>query len=228
MIEILNSAEVRWFFPGDSPGEGRITSPPSNVKEWFKQGIDLVWPPKERTDCYLLLPGCETTSVKLREGRFEVKTIRGGSEAVSYGKGISGRSEAWIKWSYGKEGVEMFIDALEQEPEGWIEVTKWRWLRKYSLDKKIPIEVNINDRPKKGCDIELTAIKASDSYWWTFGFEGFGSADAVRENLHIVATHFFARTKPPLSLNTTNSCAYPVWLNSIIDHIDNEKRSVPN
>jgi hypothetical protein len=228
MIEILNSAEVRWFFSSDPPGKGSQTSPPSHVKEWFQQGSDLVWPPKERTDCYLLLPGCETTSVKQREGRFEVKAIQGGSETVSYGIGISGRSEAWIKWSYGKEGVEIFINALEQEPEGWIDVIKWRWLRKFSLDKTVPIEVNINDFPMQGCNIELTALKASDSYWWTFSLEGFGSADSVRENLRIVANHFFAKTKPPLSLNTTNSCAYPVWLNSIIDHIDNEKRSVPN
>jgi hypothetical protein len=217
MIEILNSAEVRWFFPGDSPGKGRPTSPPSDVKEWFTLGSDLVWPPKERTDCYLLLPGCETTSVKLREGRFEVKAIRGGSETVSYRNGVSGRSDAWIKWSYCKEGVEIFLDALEKESEGWMDVIKWRWLRKFSLDMTDPIEVNINDFPKQGCSIELTAIKANDSYWWTFSLEGFGTADAVRENLHINANHFFAKTKPPLSLNTTNSCAYPVWLNSIIE-----------
>jgi hypothetical protein len=67
----------------------------------------------------------------------------------------------------------------------------------------------------------MTAIKASDSYWRTFSLEGFGSADAVRENLRIVATHFFAKTKPPLSLNAANSCAYPVWLISIIENINN-------
>lgn len=84
MLEIINSVEVRWFFPGNSPGKGRSISPPSNVKQWFNRGSDLVWLPKERTDSYLLLPGCETTSVKRREGRFEVKAIRGGSEAVNF------------------------------------------------------------------------------------------------------------------------------------------------
>jgi hypothetical protein len=218
MIEIINTAEVRWFFPGDSPGEGRVPSPPSEVKEWFRQGSDLFWPPRGRTDSYLLLPGCETTSVKRREGRFEVKAMRGGSEAVRYGTGISGRSEAWIKWSYGNGAVQGFIEALAQEPEGWLEVIKWRWLRKFSLDQTMPVEVNLADRPMQGCNIELTAVKADDHDWWTFGLEGFGPANDVRENLRIVATHFFAKTKPPLSLNATNSCAYPVWLNAMVEH----------
>ena len=167
MNEILNTAEVRWFFPSELPGKARSISPPSDVMVWFQQESNLVWPPKERTDRYLLLPGCETTSIKLRDGRFEVKAIRGGSELVSFGIGVSGRSDAWIKWSYGKEGVELLINAVEQEHEGWVDIVKWRWLRKYSLEKTVPIEVNIHDRPIQGCNIELTAIKVNDSYWWT-------------------------------------------------------------
>jgi len=220
MIGILNTAEVRWFFLIDPPHKDFPISPPGEVKEWFQEGSDLVWPPKKRTDRYLHLPGCETTSVKLRDGKFEVKAIRGGSESVSFGSGVSGRTDTWIKWSYDKEGVEIFTDALELEAEDWIDVSKWRWLRKFSLDNKVPIEVSVNDLPLQGCNMELTAIQAIDSGWWTFSLEGFGSADSVRGNLNTVAAQIFSKSKPPLSLNTTNSCAYPVWLNSITEHTD--------
>jgi len=214
---ILHSAEVRWFYPSDTFKKGSPPSPPNEVQQWFQQESALLWPPKERTDRYLLLPGCETTSVKAREGRFEVKAIRGASETVSYGKGVSGRSDAWIKWSYGEQRVEVFIEALEQEPEGWLDVTKWRWMRKFSLDYSNLVEVSVRDQPLQGGNIELTAIQASDNHWWTIGLEAFGPAETVRENLHSVANHFFTKSKPPIALHTTNSCPYPVWLNSLAE-----------
>ena len=216
MIEILNSAEVRWFFHRERLGSSTYgPSPPMDVLEWFFLGCKREWEPSKRIDMYLHLPGCETTSVKLREGKFEIKASRGSSETVNYSHSVSGRSDAWCKWSYGKEAVGPWYEALLQESYGWIEVTKWRILRKFSLDETRPKEVGVDERPRQGCDVELTVIRANESYWWTLGLEAFGPADVVRENLRLGSDHFFATEKPPIPLDTTHSCAYPIWLNAV-------------
>ncbi len=90
-------------------------------------------------------------------------------------------------------------------------------MQKFSLDYPYPVEVSVVNQPLQGCNIELTAIQARDTHWWTIGLEAFGPAEAVRENLRSVANHFFAKSKPPIALHTTNSCPYPVWLNSVAE-----------
>jgi hypothetical protein len=62
---MYHSAEVRWFLEGPLPGDMQL---------WFEAG-GLAKTEPQRTDEYLFLPGCTTTSVKLRSGRFEVKAL---------------------------------------------------------------------------------------------------------------------------------------------------------
>ena len=60
---MVASTEVRWFFPGE---------PSAETWAWVRSG-DLGALQSPRTDEYLVLPGRETTGIKLREGLFEVK-----------------------------------------------------------------------------------------------------------------------------------------------------------
>ena len=59
--------EIRWFFPGAIP---------AGVLGWFRDGAPIAPAPK-RTDIYLPLPERLALSVKLREGRLEIKTQAG-------------------------------------------------------------------------------------------------------------------------------------------------------
>ena len=206
MIEFLHSAEVRWFLREEPELADRLSN-------WFKEGHCV--PSPERTDSYLLFPGCESIGVKLREGRFEIKAIRGASETVRYGPDITGRADTWVKWSHKEEAVDSWIKALGKEPEGWIQVNKERWIRKFSLDTGKPEEVKEDEWPDEGCNVELASVEAGGSNWWTIAFEAFGTANTVRRNLHLVAEHFFLRNAPPIPLYSTNSCSYPVWLHTV-------------
>lgn len=205
MIDLQQSAEVRWFLRGELPEQ---------VRKWFAGGKIGSSSAPEREDVYLLFPGCESVGVKRREGRFEIKVIRGAPEAVRYAPDVNGRSDSWAKWSYGKEGVGAWIDLLEQEPAGWIAVKKLRWLRKFSLEGTRPEEVDTTTFPDQGCNIELTDLRVVDDRWWTIGLEAFGDAENVRSHLYQVAVHFFATHAFPQSLDATCSFSYPVWLNA--------------
>ena len=205
MADILHSCEVRWFFQGHLPRE---------FLDWFRAGQEIV--PSERMDAYLIFPGCESVGVKQREGRFEIKAIRGASETISLGSGITGRSDAWVKWSYGGEGVDNWIASLNGEPQGWLAVKKKRWLRKFSLDNHRTEEVEITAVPQEGCGIEVTMVTVRNSDWWTFGLEGFGSAHTVRGSLRQAAEDFFSANQPPNRLTTASSCSYPVWINAFL------------
>ena len=206
MIEIMHSAEARWFFRGMLP---------TKILDWFRVRSDIV--SSERSDWYLVFPGCESLGVKQREGKFEIKAIRGASETVHYTRHISARSDAWAKWSYGEKGVDAWIAELQKDRGGWVEVTKKRWLRRFSLDGQILQEVDTTVYPDEGCHVELTAVRVGDSDWWTIGLEGFGEMHRVRRNLSLVAEYFFEENEPPWPLDTSCSCSYPVWLNGLTE-----------
>lgn len=203
MNTMLYSAEVRWFFRGNLP---------AGIQDWFTAGRAIT--PDKRTDAYLLFPGCESIGVKQREGKFEIKALRGGSETARYGDQVTGRIETWVKWSYAGEGIDAFLAGLRNSPAGWLPVEKRRWLRKFSLDNQKPEEVAVNTLPDEGGNIELTTVRAQQSDWWTIGLEAFGDKRSVRANLDMIAAHIFTKNEPPRPLDTTRSCSYPVWLNS--------------
>ena len=83
---MLNSAEVRWFFRGQSPAE---------VKHWLDMGEQHKQ--EAREDEYVLIPSCQTTGIKLRNDRFEIKalTCRVGEER--FAAKIEGVVEKWAK-----------------------------------------------------------------------------------------------------------------------------------
>jgi hypothetical protein len=76
---MLNSAEVRWFFPH------KISA---DIKRWFLGPEYGGANPGPRADAYLVFPGCECLGVKQRgqEGglkpKFEVKALRGAAETI--------------------------------------------------------------------------------------------------------------------------------------------------
>ncbi|MCE7988955.1 MAG: hypothetical protein DYG89_47985 [Caldilinea sp. CFX5] len=203
---MLVSAEIRWFYGGELP---------QATLDWFCYD-ELVSAPEERTDRYLIFPGSESVGMKVRKygdkHNLEVKALRGGTETLHLPNGVTGRTECWVKWSYGEEPVAPLVQALLAQANGSVDVQKKRWLRKFSLDSGQPAPVSTDQRPAEGCTVELTQLHVQDRPYWTLALEAFGAEQQVRAHLWTVATAFLAQHSPPVSCTTVNSCSYPVWL----------------
>jgi len=200
---MLASSEVRWFFPGD---------PPDEMTAWFRAGVPPVSQAR-RVDRYLLMPGCNSVGIKLREGLFEVKARCGASEACAYPNGVRGRRDSWIKWSRTVDEQRLLAPGAE---ERWVAVAKRRSLRAFSLSTGDPREIDARDAPPaRGCGIEITRVElidADSSRWWTLGLEAFDEHGDPHECLERVATLLFGETPPPVALQIEGSSAYPGWL----------------
>lgn len=216
------SAESRWFFEGPLPGA---------VRDWFVAG-GRATPEPTRTDEYLLLPGCATTGVKLREGSFEVKAMTHAPEPVGYARGVNGYRDAWVKWSCRANDVEALRRMLGATGDRWAAVGKTRLLRLLSLDSGTLIEVDDKTMPVScGCQIELTEIGVSagglgaswrggdhpaDARWWSLSFEAFAPGDQgvttrLLAQLEVTVNHCLD-SPPPHALDTSSSMSYPGWL----------------
>jgi hypothetical protein len=206
------SAEARWFFPGDLPDK---------MVAWFERGSLGVSSP-ERTDEYLLLPGVSTTSVKLREGRFEVKVITGELEEVAWSDKIVCAQDTWVKWSRKLSDPGALRELTAGDDARWIRIAKQRDLRLISLDNEEAVEIEPNTiRLSNGCQFELTRINLLDSdagdLWWSFSFEAFGKPGSIVENLKRGTSHVLG-APPPLPLPKAQSMSYPQWLNTCTQH----------
>ena len=173
-----------------------------------------------RSDEYLLLPGCSTTSVKLREGRFEIKVITGISELHTWSDRIEGARETWVKWSRKVSSPEALQELTSGEDDRWIRVGKQRDLRLISLDGDTPEEIEPNTMwLNNGCQFELTGINLVDvnESWWSFSFEAFGRPEDVIGNLER-GTAFVFSNPPPIALPGESSMSYPEWLMKCTRH----------
>lgn len=207
---MYHSTEVRWFFEGPLPDDMRL---------WFKAG-GLVKTELQRTDEYLVLPGCVTTSVKLRDGRFEVKALKQRPCSVTYRHGISGLRDAWVKWSSARIDNDASSRLVGREEDRWISVSKLRRLRLISLEGEELVEVAPDHGwLSGGCQVELTAIEARSrtkdrsaaETWWSLSFEAFGDEKTMLDGLDLVIDDIF-KEPPPVNLGREGSFSYPVWL----------------
>jgi hypothetical protein len=201
---LIHSTETRWICKGELP---------DGLLAWFAQPLHRR--EKCRKDIYLRLDGCATTGVKLRQGNFEIKGLSVPPQVIVLGPEIIGLFDSWIKWSLtADEVVERFGEALCSDAPT-ISVGKKRWLRKISLDRDLPMEVNATEHPDEGCNIELTAITVDDEKWWTFGLEAFGPPQSTAAHLIRSAAFFLALQTPPRPLLLADALSYPAWISRI-------------
>lgn len=207
---MLHTAEVRWFVQGSLPGQ---------VVQWFWHGSSPRGP-DVRDDWYLVLPGCEGTGVKFRRGTsLDVKARVGDGGAVSYGPGIAGVRESWVKWSSDNAQVVEGLAHVCAGAREWLGVRKERYLRFFTLELARPVELRTYAATTVGCHVELTRVLAGDTRpceAWTLGLEAYGERDQREEALDATATHFFAGRPPlPVPLAAAASMGYPAWLNRL-------------
>lgn len=202
---MLHSAEMRWFVSGALPQE---------VLQWFRAGHDLQ-PEQERTDEYLVFPGCDTVGVKLRQGRLEIKALSSSPRPLALDPGINGRTDQWVKWSFESASLPPLVGELHQSGR-WIRVGKTRYLRKWSADTGTLVEVPSEAFPPVGCNAELTCIElqAQPGLWYSLGFEAFGPPATNGKTLDETLRRFFNAHggMPGIRLTGRESMSYPAWL----------------
>ncbi len=207
---MLISAEARWFWPN---------SPPDGLEDWFIQAHEPYCPAgggEPRIDEYLVDPGQVELGLKRRGGNAGVEAK--GLVAVAWG-GLAagpfvGPIEIWGKWT---------SKPLELKPGSTIAIHKKRWLRKFDTTAAHPREIQLDAKeqrvdkqplPARGCNVELTRVSLADQkIWWTLGFEAFGAAGTIENDLRAVAAELAARQPPELKGGFMAS--YPAWLSKL-------------
>lgn len=215
---MYHTGEIRWYLQGGLPAEARA---------WFGVG-DLGRQEATRTDQYLALPGCETTGVKIREGRLEVKALVASGGTGRYPNGVTGSRETWVKWSCEAADRETLRHLITDSDDDWIFVRKSRFLRRFEWSRGGLEEVDAAQAPPiPGCHIELTTIRAvvgkqgrgpipggawdRAAPWWSLSLEAFGEPGSLLEDVDRAAGDFF-REPPPIDLVEGCSYSYPTWL----------------
>ena len=204
---MFHTAEIRWFLEG---------GPTDDVQDWFASAA-LAEEEDARIDSYLLLPGCPTCGVKIRQGHFEIKAQTRPPVAVSFANGIAGQRAAWVKWSSGLAGAQLVQE--QQGPESWVQVEKSRTLLLFELTESVAERPANEWLSGPGCFVELATIRVaadaedwgSASHWWSMCLEAFGSEGDV---VGLVDRMASSEALQPLagSLPADASMSYPDWL----------------
>jgi hypothetical protein len=204
---VFHTAEIRWFLAGVVDAA---------VAEWFAAS-PLALEEDPRIDAYLVLPGCATCGVKVRQGRVEVKAevMRPGS--VAYENGLTGRRGSWVKWSSGVAGAPILEE--RRGPERWVQVEKSRILRLFAVDGSVSERSPAEHIEAPGCQVELAALRVlprGDDWgtaesWWSVCLEAFAEPGEVLTALDRVAGVALLQ---PLArhLPAAASMPYPEWL----------------
>jgi len=195
--EGVRSLEVRWIFPG------QLTDA---VTRWFRR---FPAGTESREDTYLLDPQLPGLSVKVRGGgALEVKVFRGSPGMLEVADRARGRLESWQKWSF-----PVSLPSAGGDPPGWRPVRKRRRISRFSSasGQMVALVKGLGD--ERGCEVELTEVRASGQDWWTLGFEATGPADLLRSELQATAALVFAQALPGgVQPGPDESSSYAQWL----------------
>ena len=197
------TVEVRWFHKGPVPP--RVTA-------WFEQTGKEPGELAKRTDYYLRLAGGDALSIKLREGKIEVKQRQQQLGISRFHQRVTGNGERWRKWSFALAGNIDTLDKMLMPSGSRIGVYKARRLRRYLLSGNLPSEIEASDDwPLTGCHFELTELGIRGETWWSVCLEAFGLESTLQKNLALVAGLVMVNAQPPF-LNVDDSYGYPYWL----------------
>ena len=214
---MVYSAEVRWFF-------GNKTDV-AVIEAWFNTHQQFFANKWSRADIYLWQPDLHTHSVKIREGKVEVKVLLQDRGVVSLPDENTGIANDWVKYSFELKENEEENTALLQQFNGsapqhkeynWLKVDKERLLVKFALhyDPESITTVAADAWPHEGCGVELTRIKINHQEYFTFGLEAFSKTRQEYKNLEQVVNHIMPQLKG-INLNFQQSHAYPEFLASL-------------
>jgi hypothetical protein len=216
--------EMRWFLPGPVPAE---------TWKWFQRlpggRVDAAFP---RLDIYLVVSEREDLGLKVREGRFEIKTRPDiGTEHPLLNGSIVGNLESWTKetWDY-KDPIGEIAMPFKLGPR--VRMVKSRSQRKYEYNADGGGDIDPfkpradQEYPPVGVYIEITElyiekvtqIKDEDGKrvdkteqterHWTLGCEAIGSSSKVDSAFDKGATVLLKDYEGP-ALTADLSYGYP-------------------
>lgn len=164
-----NSSEMRWFSTKKEAIYNLYKALPS------EGNIDGIHQDK-RTD-YYLKTSLISTSVKIREGRHEIKIMSGVDKIKPFGI-----IEHWAKWSTSE--VDNILNTIcEEYRKDWISIKKNRYLKKFAINESNGKVEYSTGFPDDGCGIEYTELIINKSKFYTFGLESFGTHRSSLKNL---------------------------------------------
>ncbi|MCC6585665.1 MAG: hypothetical protein IT168_03010 [Bryobacterales bacterium] len=192
------SAEIRWFWREE----------PAAVVEWFHdRRLHPVSAGREdeRVDCYLHDVNQDELGLKVRGNKPGIECkglVERTAKGVAAGP-FTGDLEIWCKWS----STSLNIPAHQL-----VCVSKRRAIRKFDTANGA-VEVESDQRPGSGCNVELTELTLPNgARWWSLGFEAFGGLETVGQSLIRAAGELASRSAPALPEGVEAS--YPAWLKS--------------
>ena len=165
---MYKSKEIRWFFKEKKNG----------IVNWFSdRGVEFS-NIKPRTDFYLQIPDREDISVKLREGKIEVKQRTGQPELYELTNNAKGYLEDWVKWSFDIDDKDPLVKSIINEKKyNWVEIYKARLGLKIVLNKDDRMEIHdVKEVLPAGLQVEYTKLKIKGEEWFTFAAEWFGES----------------------------------------------------
>lgn len=201
------SCEIRWFLKGEIPDD---------ILSWF-QSIDINYQEQtHRIDHYLKLPNENTLGIKLREGRVEIKKLKGSLKFLKVNENVEGYMESWEKWSFELKDSNS-LPISDTGIKEWIAVKKKRQMFLFEVeDGKCFVRNQQSGQLKNGCIVELTTLSVDGSNFWTLGLEAFGETNEMWGNLNIVGSSIFDRKFCP-TLLIDDSKSYPGWISALFD-----------
>lgn len=192
------SLEVRWIRPGGLD---------PRMLEWFDRFPATA---ESREDDYLIRPGLDGLSVKIRGGRaLEVKVYLGRLGVLDVPGRARGVMELWQKWSFGLGSPSHGVDVAA----AWTSVHKIRRMSFFSLRNDHLSAGVPGPQQDTGCAVELTEVTLRGQSWWTLGFEAIGPQDGLPSLVQETATLVFEQvTADSPGLISENSGSYVSWL----------------
>ena len=211
-MDTLMFREIRWFLSGPVS---------SQAWTWFDglpgENVKRSYP---RQDIYLVIPARDDLGLKVREGRFEIKTKDGQGRNIEIFDGkIGGIAEDWQKhtWDYLDRIGEIstpFKEGLRSR------IVKSRAQRKYAVQRDGLVPVNMNERPECAFILELTELysqavdekdkKTPPQRDWTIGCEAIAEKKMIDHVFEIGTNEVFKDYTSPV-LRKEDSYGYPKY-----------------
>jgi hypothetical protein len=204
------SIEIRWFFK-------RV---PPEILKWFdshfswndNSDIFQLASKNERWDKYLMLDGYPKLSIKIHEGKIEVKTQDDSWSEARSANMTFGVIEKWIKWEVELKQKLIKPEDIFQTPKKFVAVKKSRLLVKYSIVNGRPEVIDgESENISEGCQVELTKIQIAKDTNYSFAFESFGEENTIYQNFEKVFEKVF-KEMGSAKLSAKDSYSYPVFL----------------
>ncbi|RPD42782.1 hypothetical protein [Chitinophaga barathri] len=190
------SGELRWFF----------TQPDETIETFFQSHGKSLSAAASRTDQYLSIPGRDDMSIKIREGKMEIKKRTGIPVPVHPGAHASGFLEDWEKYMFRLQDDKIPVNGSGY----WLAVKKDRIGLKFSPNGQGEWAVlDIKEKTTTGCQAEYTRLIINGRESYTFALEWFGmkGKQPMPPALNMLFQNLF--------LDIQHSCGYNAYLNKV-------------